>query len=166
MFPAEYDASAKELRSFSTLQVVITTVFVVVLYFVLGGTDAPRPSWWAMLALLVPVVVAAVLAERVWTGTPTLDPATDGDEQNRRATAVYAAHTVRRLAICQSAIIVAILVTFVAPWGAWPLVITAVPGIVLLAWETTPTLRSLSLTEALLDADGADSRLVESFRTG
>ena len=59
--------------------------------------------------------------------------------------------------------IIAVLVTFVAPWGAWSLVVGAVPGIALLAFEATPSLRTTTLTEAVLDADGAESGLVEQF---
>ncbi|WP_374999572.1 hypothetical protein [Aeromicrobium sp. CTD01-1L150] len=164
MIPAEYDSSPKEIRSFAALQVVITAVFLIALFLILGGVSAPRPPWWAMLALLVPVAIAAWFAERVWTRTPSLDPETDEEEQRRRAVAIFAGQTVRRLAICQVPVILTILVTFVAPWGAWPLVVAAVPAVALLAWETTPTLHSTSLTEVLLDADGAQSGLVEAFK--
>ncbi len=164
MFPAEYDSSPKEIRNFAALQVVITAVFVLILYLALGGVDAPLPAWWVLLLLLLPTAVAAVLAERVWMSTPPLDPSEPAEEQRRRGVAIFAGHTVRRLAICQVPVIVSILVTFVAPWAGWPLVVGAVPAIALLAFETTPGLRSTALTEALLDTEGAESQLVEAFR--
>lgn len=164
MFPAEYDSSPKEVRNFAALQVVITAVFVLILYLALGGVDAPRPAWWVLVMLFLPTVIAGVLAERVWMSAPALDPTDPPQEQQRRGVAIFAAHTVRRLAICQAPVIVSILVTFVAPWAAWPLVVGAVPAIALLAFETTPGLRNTALTEVLLDSDGAESHLVEAFR--
>jgi hypothetical protein len=52
----------------------------------------------------------------------------------------------------------------VFPYGGWPLIVGALPGLLVLAFETWPSLRNTSQTEAMLDADGAESRLVESFR--
>ena len=163
MFPDEYDASPGEVRRFVALQVVITAGFVVVLFFALGGADDARPPWWVMLLMIAPVGVAAFFAERVWMDAPALDPAESVEEQRRRGVAVYAAHTVRRLAICQAPVIISVLVTFIGPWGAWSLVVGAVPGIALLAFEATPSLRTTTLTEVVLDADGAESGLVEQF---
>lgn len=163
MFPDEYDASPGEVRRFVALQVVIAAGFVVVLFLALGGTDDTRPPWWVMLLMVAPVAVAAFFAERVWMDAPALDPSDPVEEQRRRGVAVYAAHTVRRLAICQVPVIVSVLVTFIGPWGAWSLVVGAVPGIALLAFEAFPSLRSTTLTEVVLDADGAESGLVEQF---
>ena len=45
------------------------------------------------------------------------------------------------------------------------MLIGGVPGLALLAFETWPSLRNTSMTAAMLDAEGADSGLVEAFRS-
>ncbi|MGJ9414080.1 hypothetical protein ACHAAC_15365 [Aeromicrobium sp. CF4.19] len=164
MFPDEFDATAREVRSFAALQLVITAVFLVILYLALGGIDAPGPPWWVIALLVLAVIGAGLLSERVWMSTPPLSPETDPEEQQRRGVAIFAAQTVRRLAICQVPVVLSILVTFVGPWGAWPLMAGALPATLQLAWATTPSLRNTSLTEAVLDSAGGQSGLVESFR--
>lgn len=165
MFPAEYEATARDVRTFALVQVALTAFFLVLLFFALGGIDATVPPWWVITLLLGAVVAAGVLSERVWLTAPALDPADDPDQLQERAVAIFAAQTIRKLAICEAAVIFSIVVTFLGPYGAWPMVIGGLPGLALLAWEITPTLRTTSLTEAALDADGAESGLVESFKT-
>lgn len=162
---AEYEASPQEVRRFALLQIALTAGFMALIFLALGGTDADLPPWWLLAALAVGLVVAAVLSERVWMQVTPLDPDADPDENARRAVGVYAAQTVRKLMFCESVVLVSILLTFVGSWGGWTILLAGVPALFLLGWETWPSLRNLSLTEAMLDAHGAESRLVESFRT-
>jgi hypothetical protein len=111
------------------------------------------------------LVAAAVLSERVWLQSSPLDPEADPAENQRRAVGIFAAQTVRKLVFCEAVVLVSILVAFVGSWGGWTILLVGVPGLFLLGWETWPGLRNLSMTAAMLDAQGADSRLVESFRS-
>ncbi|MRK01301.1 hypothetical protein GEV27_07165 [Aeromicrobium sp. S22] len=159
----EFDASPAEVRSFALLQVGLTAGFFVLLFFMLGGSDADYPPTWMAVALVVLVGVGAFLAERVWMSAAPLDPDLAPADQHRLAVGVFAGQTVRRLAFCEAPLLIAVLVTFVTDHGGWPLVIAGVPGLLVLAWEIWPSLRNTSMTAAMLDSRGADSRLVESF---
>lgn len=161
---AEYEASPREVRNFAYLQMALTAGFLVLLFLALDGTDADLPPWWVIVLLLGAVAVAAFFAERVWLQTEPLDPAADPEELRQTAVGVFAAQTVRRLAICEAAVIFSVIVSFVGYSAAWPIVIGGVPGLLLLVWETWPGLRNASISEAMLEADGAESGLVESFR--
>jgi len=159
---AEYDATPGEVRNFARLQVGLTAGFFALLFWMFGGTDADFPPVWLAVSLVALVAIGAFLAERVWLSATPLPP----DTPNIRAEAVsiFAAQTVRRLVRCEVPLLVAVLVCFVVDYGGWPLVIAGLPGMAVLAWETWPSLRNTSMTAAMLDSDGAESRLVESFR--
>lgn len=141
----------------------LTAAFYVVLFLLLGGTDADFPPIWLTATLVVLVAIGGFLAERVWlTGSPL--PA-DGDPEllRRDAIGIFAGQTVRRLIYCEAPLLLAIIVAFVTDYGGWPLVIAGFPGILVLVWEVWPTLRNTSMCAAMLDSQGADSQLVESF---
>ncbi|AWB92744.1 hypothetical protein [Aeromicrobium chenweiae] len=159
----EFDATPSEVRNFALLQVGLTAGFFVLLFFMLGGSDADYPPVWLAVALVVLVGIGAFLAERVWLSTSPLSPDLDPAEQQRLAVGTFATQTVRKLMYCEAPLLIAVLVTFVVDHGGWPLVIAGFPGLLVLVWEIWPTLRNTSLTAAVLDAQGADSRLVESF---
>ena len=160
----EYETSPSEVRTFAYLQLGLTTVFLALLFLAFGGTDADFPPWWVVAMLLGVVAVTAVLAERVWLSARPMDPDGDPDEMRTRAVGVFAGQVVRKLAYCEAGVIFAVIVGFVAPYGGWPMLIGGVPGLALLAFETWPSLRNTSITEAMLDAEGAESGLVEAFR--
>ncbi len=162
---AEYEASPQEVRRFALLQIVLTAAFMTLIFLALGGTDADLPPWWLLGVLALGLVAAAVLSERVWLQSSPLDPEADPAENQRRAVGIFAAQTVRKLVFCEAVVLVSILVAFVGSWGGWTILLVGVPGLFLLGWETWPGLRNLSMTAAMLDAQGADSRLVESFRS-
>lgn len=159
----EYDATAPEVRHFVLLQMTLTAVFYVVLFFVLGGTDADLPPAWLSVALVVLVGVGAFLAERVWLTASPLPADGEPDRLRREAIGVFAGQTVRKLMICEVPLLIAVVVAFVVDHGAWPLVIAGFPGLLVLAWEVWPSLRNTSLCAGMLDSKGADSQLVESF---
>jgi hypothetical protein len=48
----EYQSTPAEVRKFALLQIGLTAVFLVVFFFMLGGSDAPYPPVW-MAVLLV-----------------------------------------------------------------------------------------------------------------
>lgn len=159
----EYDATAPEVRHFVLLQLVLTSVFYVVLFFVLGGTDADLPPTWLSVLLVVLVGVGAVLSERVWLSASPLPADGDPERLRREAIGIFAGQTVRKLMYCEAPLLIAIIVAFVTDYGAWPLVIAGFPGLLVLVWEVWPSLRNTSLCAGMLDSQGADSRLVESF---
>lgn len=162
---AEYETSPQEVRRFALLQIGLTAGFVVLIFLTLGGTDADLPPWWVLAVLLVVVFAAGVLSERVWLQSSPLDPDEDPEELERRAVGIYAAQTVRKLMYCEGAVLLAILISFIGTWGGWPILLAGVPGLFLLGFETWPGLRNLTMTAAMLEADGAETRLVESFRS-
>ena len=160
---AEYDATPKEVRSFALLQIGLTGAFLVLLFFMLGATDEPFPPIWLTVVLVVLVAVGAFLAERVWLSGSPLPSSDDPDRTQRDAVGIFAAQTVRKLMFCEAPLLIAVGVTFVADHGGWPLVVAGFPGMLVLTWEVWPSPRNTSLTAAMLDSQGAESRLVESF---
>jgi hypothetical protein len=161
----EYKDSPSEIRSFAFLQLGLTTVFLVLIFFALGGTSREFPPWWLVVVLLGVVAITGFLAERVWLSARPMSPGRDRDEMQVEAVSIFASQIVRKLAYCEAGVIFAIAVGFVAPYGGWPPLIGGVPGLALLAFETWPSLRNTSMTAAMLDAEGADSGLVEAFRS-
>ncbi len=159
----EYDATPRELRTFAALQIALTAGFLAALFWMLGGTDADRPGWLLIIGLLATVVIAAVVSERVWLSALPLDPAEDPDDNRSTAVGIFAAQTVRKLIVCEVPMLLAVLVAFFADAGGWPIAIVGLPGLVVMAFEVWPSLRNVSMTATMLDAEGAKSELIESF---
>lgn len=156
-------ATAREIRKFVFLQLVITAVFLAVVYWIFNDTAADYPPIWFVVALMVAIAVAAFCSERVWLrGTP-LDPAESADVNQVLALEQYANQTLRKLIYSEIPLLIAVLACFVADWGGWPVLIVALPGLAVQAYETWPHLRSTSMTAAILDSEGAESLLVENF---
>lgn len=156
-------ATAKEIRKFVILQLVITTVFLAVVFWMFDGTDADYPPIWLVVALMVAIAVAAFFSERVWLrGTP-LDPTKSPETNEALALEAYANQTLRRLIYGEVPLLLAVLACFIGDWGGWPVLVVALPGLAVQAYETWPHLRSTSMSAAILDSEGAESQLVENF---
>jgi hypothetical protein len=160
---ADYEATPREVRSFALLQIVVTGALLVLLFFTVGGTDASFPPVWVTVALLALVGVGAFLAERVWLSASPLVPSADPAQTQREAVGIFASQTVRKLIYAETPMLVGALLAITAPYAAWPIVITGFPGMLVLTWEVYPSPRNTSLTAAMLDSQGAESQLVESF---
>ncbi len=162
---AEYNTTPREIRNFATLQLGLTGAFLLALFWFCGGTDSGYPPPWLAAVLVVPIVVAAVFAERVWLSGKPL--ARDDDAVRLRATGLdaYAAQTVRKMLIVEASMLPAVIVGFAGSYAAWPIVIAGFPGILLLAWEIWPTRRNVSRTAAMLDSGGVDSGLIDGFKS-
>ena len=161
----EYETSAREVRTFAFLQMGLTTVFLVLLFFAFGGTSGDFPPWWLVALLLGVVAFTAYLAERVWLSAQPMSPHSDPDEMQAEAIGIFASQIVRKLVYCEAGVIFAVVVGFITPYGGWPMLIGGVPGLILIGFETWPSLRNTSMTAAMLDAEGAESGLVEAFRS-
>lgn len=159
----EYEATPSEVRSFALVQIGLTAVFFVLLFFMLGDSSEPFPPVWLCVVLIALVGLGAFLAERVWLDTSPLAPSADPDEAQREAVGVFAGQTVRKLVYCEVPLLIAVGVAFVTDHGGWPLVVAGFPGLLVLVWEVYPSPRNTSLTAAVLDSQGAESQLVESF---
>jgi hypothetical protein len=159
----EYDATPAEVRSFALLQIGLTGGFLVLLFFMLGANDEPFPPVWLTVVLVALVAAGAFLSERVWLSASPLTPTAQPDETQREAIGIFAGQTVRKLMYCEAPMLVAVVVAFVTDHGGWPLVVAGFPGMLVLAWEVWPSPRNTSLSAAMLDSQGAESRLVESF---
>ncbi len=160
----EYETSPSEVRTFAFLQLGLTTVFLALLFLAFGGFDADLPPWWLIAILLLVVALAGFMAERVWMTSAPLDPTEDPETLRTRAVGIFAGQVIRKLAYCEASVIFAVMVGFIGPYGGWPMLIGGVPGLLLLAFETWPSLRNVTITEAMLEADGANAGLVEAFR--
>ncbi|MEJ7634459.1 hypothetical protein [Aeromicrobium sp.] len=158
-----YDATPKEIRLFAVSQVGLTGAFLVLLFFILGGTDADYPPIWLAVLLVVLIGVGAFFAERAWLSASPLAPDAPAHELTGQAINIYTSQMVRKVAICGAPLIFAVIVAFVGSYGGWPLVIAGFPGLAVLAWETWPSLRNTSMTAAMLESQGAETRLVERF---
>ncbi len=161
---AEYNTTPREIRNFATLQVILTGAFLVALFWMLDGTDADYPPPWLAAVLVLPLVVAAFFAERVWLSGSPLEPGLDAFHLRNAALSIYASQTIRKMLLVEAAMLPAVIVGFGGAYGAWPIVIAGFPGMSLLAWETWPSLRNTSRTEAMLDTGGVKSGLVEAFQ--
>ncbi|GAA1731716.1 hypothetical protein [Aeromicrobium alkaliterrae] len=159
----EYDATPRELRNFALLQIVLTAGFLAVLFVMLGGTDAERPHWAVWVGLLAAVALGGILADRVWLSAEPLDPAADAEENRTAAVGVFAAQTVRKLLLCEAPMLIAVVVAFVTDSGGWPIAIAGLPGLIVMSFEIWPSLRNVSMTETMLNAEGAESDLIDSF---
>jgi len=159
--PAEYDAKPREIRNFVLLQLGLTILFLLLLFWMFDGLDADLPPIWLWVVLLAAVAVAAFFAERVWLSASPL-PADTVDAEST-GLAVYAGQTVRKLAYCEAPILLGVVLSFVVENAAWPILIASLPGLVVLAFEIWPSARNLSLTETMLDSNGASTRLLHSF---
>ena len=160
----EYETSPSEVRTFVFLQLGLTAVFLGLLFVAFGGTDADIPPWWVIALMLVVVAISAFFAERVWLSARPMNAGDDPSVLRSRSIGIFAGQIVRKLAYCEASIIFAVLVGFVGSYGGWPMLIGGVPGLLLLAFEIWPSLRNTSITEAMLEAEGADAGLVEAFR--
>ena len=155
--------SVKDIRKFAIIQFLITLIFLGIVFWMFNGTDADYPPIWLIVVMMVAIAVGAFLSERVWlTGTP-LDPAESPQNNEALALEAYANQTIRKLIYCEAPLVLAVFVCFVGNYGGWPVLIAALPGLTVQAWETWPHLRNTSMSAAILDSKGAESLLVENF---
>ena len=159
--PAREETTPTEVRRTIAVQIALTAVFLLAGFVLLDGLDADAPPIWLIVVLLLVVVAGAVLAERSWLKVRPL-PA-DTRDREREALDVYVSQTLRKFAYCEGAVLVCVIIAFAVDHAAWPLVIGALPGLAVLAFETWPSPRNLSLIETMLDTDGGSSRLMERF---
>jgi len=156
-------ATANDIRKFAILQLVITTVFLAVVFWMFNGTDAEYPPIWLIVVMMIAIVVAAFFSERVWLSGKPLDPDESAETNQNLALEQFANQTLRRLIYSEAPLLLAVLACFAFNYGGWPVVIIALPGLAVQAYETWPNLRNTSRSAAIFDSKGAESRLVENF---
>ncbi|MFL6090407.1 MAG: hypothetical protein ACJ71Z_09730 [Aeromicrobium sp.] len=162
----EFDASPAEIRGFAVVQVLLVGAFLAVLFWAFGGRDGTIPAWWLIIPLLAAPAAAAFFAERVWLDARPLDPAEPPEELQAEAVSVFAGQTLLKLYYCTASIIFAIIVGFVfRNCAGWPILIGGVPSLAVMAFEIWPSARNTSMTEVMLNANGAESKLVQTFLT-
>ena len=125
---AEYDATPSEIRNFAPLQIGMVGGFLVLLFFMFGGSDADYPPVWLAVALVVPIAIGAFFAERVWLSASPLPADAPPLELSNQAVGVFAAQTVRKFFYRFATLIPAGVVTFVGDYGGWPWSSPASPG--------------------------------------
>jgi hypothetical protein len=160
----EFDASPSEIRGFAVVQVLLVGAFLAALFWAFGATDGSIPPWWLILLLLAAPAAAASFAERVWLDARPLDPKDSPEHLQEHAISVFAGQTLLKLYYCTASILFAIVMGFVFRTHAgWPVLIGGVPSLAVLAFEIWPSMRSTSMTEVMLDANGAKSGLSSAF---
>lgn len=157
------DTTPREIRNFAAVQLGVTGAFLAALYWLLGGTEPDYPPTWLAIALVVPLVVGGVFAERVWLSAKPLSPDADDSRVRAEALDAFTSQTLRKMLIVEAAMLPAVVVGFAGSYGAWPIVIAGFPGILLLAWEIWPTLRNVSRAAVMLESGGTKSGLVDGF---
>lgn len=161
--PAPQDTTPEEVRKLVVIQLGLTALFLIVVFALLDGLDSERPPIWLMVLPLVVLAGGAFLAERAWLGVKPLAP--DAPVPQAAALQAFVALTVRKFAFCEGALLVCVIIAFASDRAGWLVVIAGIPGLLILAFETWPSARNLSLTAAMLDASGTESHLLESFET-
>jgi hypothetical protein len=160
----EFDASPSEIRAFALVQVLLVGVFLALLFWAFGGRDGNFPAWWLIIPLLAAPVGAAYFSERVWLEATPLDPADPADAQKEQAVSVFAGQTLLKLYACTASIVFAFIIGFLfRQYAGWPIIIGGVPSLAVMAFEIWPSARNTSMTQVMLDANGADSGLSSSF---
>lgn len=158
-------ATAKDIRKFTLIQLAITVVFLAAIFWMFNGSSGDYPPIWLPIFLIVTIAVSAFFSERVWLSGSPLDPDGDPDENQAKALEIFTSQTVRKLILSEVPLLIAVMACFIGNVGGWPVLITGIPGVAVQAWETIPHLRNTSMTAAILDSRGAESRLVENFRS-
>lgn len=162
----QFNASPSEIRGFALVQVLLVAVFLTALFWAFGARDGEIPPWWLIIPLLVAPALAAYFAERVWLDAKPLDPNDSPDSLQDQAVSVFAGQTVLKLYFCTASIVFAIIIGFVfREYAGWPIIIGGVPSLAVLAFEIWPSTRSTSMTEVMLDSNGAKSRLTAAFQS-
>lgn len=159
--PAAQETTPSEVRRVVLVQLGLTAAFLVVVFVLLQGLDADFPPIWLVVVVLLIIGVGAFLAERAWLGIAPL--AADAAEPEAAGLDAFVAHTTRKFVICEAALLVCVLIAFASNRAGWLVVVAGVPGLVVLAFETWPGLRNVSLAQASLDARGTRSNLVDQF---
>jgi hypothetical protein len=160
----EFDASPTEIRGFAIVQVVLVGIFLTVLFWAFGGREGTLPPWWLIIPLLAAPAAAAYFSERVWLEAHPIDPADPPEEATSQAVSVFAGQTLLKLYFSTASIIFAIIIGFVfRNHAGWPILIGGLPSLAVMAFEIWPSTRNTSMTEVMLNSDGAEAKLVESF---
>lgn len=165
---ADSTPTVREVRRFVIVQWVLTAVFMVVMGVIslqLSGPGYVYPPIWLIAILMALVAVCAVITERAYLAVSALDPAQTQEEWQRKSMRVFAHQTGRALMICVVPILISAIISVVwaRSWGPWPIIVTALPALIILVWETWPHSRNTSIIAAMLDAGGADCGLVRRF---
>lgn len=165
---ADSTPTVREVRRFVIVQWTLTVVFMVVMGVIslqLSGPSYVYPPIWLIAVLMALVAVCALVTERAYLRVSALDPELPREEWERSSMRVFAHQTGRALMICVVPILVSAIISVVwaRSWGPWPIIVTALPALTILVWDTWPHSRNTSLIAAMLDAEGADCGLVRRF---
>ena len=118
----------------------------------LGGTDADFPPIWLRSSCWSSGRRRRFLAERAWLRCDPLRPTPTDARRKPRRSDVFAAQTIRKLSICEAPLLVARHPRLRRRPRRLAHRHRRLPGhLLVLAWETWPSLRNLSLTAAMLD---------------
>lgn len=165
---ADRTPSPTELRRFVMVQWALALVFLIVMGIIskqLSGPGYVYPPVWLIAILMALVVTCAVVTERAYRSITPLDPDHTPETWQEQSMRVFASQTGRAAIVSVIPLLAAAVISvgWARLWGPWPIIVTALPALAILIWETWPHSRNTSITAAMLDADGAESGLVARF---
>lgn len=168
LYMAERTPTTHDVRRFVIVQWALAGIFMLVMGVISQQLAQPQPAYppiWLIAALMIVVVACAVAAERAFIYVTPLNPDDPPEAWQEQGMRVFTQQTGRALMICVIPLLISaiISVAWSTRWGPWPIIVTAIPALTVLAWETWPHSRNTSLIAAMLDAHGADCQLVARF---
>lgn len=155
--------SPEDLRRSVTVQVALTGLFCLGIIMLRGGTGAPFPPWWLLAVLVASVAVGAAVALRLPHRLQPLAADRPADELRAEAALTFARVTLQRGVATGVPLVLIVFSTFVTETAGWAVITVAPLGLVVMAAFTWPTLRSVALTAAVLEAEGAETGLLDAY---
>lgn len=154
--PAE---RAQSLRVLIICFIAAAGIIGVVIFWTLGGVDAPHQPAVIAVFLVATVVVAAIM-DRHWLRLPALR--TEEADPNAKAHEILVAHTIFKFAFIEAVLMIAVAVGFVVESG-WPVITTALAVIASLAVVVWPSPRNVTRVATKLESEGVRTSLVQDF---
>lgn len=164
--PLQPGAAARTVRTlvlaFAGTLVMLTVVSTILLP--LDEADAPPPL--ALAAFLLAPLLALLVIEAIGYRAAPLDAGSaDGglERVQTQAVARFMPGQMLRLALAEAPLLALLALSFVLPYGPWPLLVALVPGIAVLLFVAWPTRRNVQRVADALEAEGTRSYLPEAF---
>jgi hypothetical protein len=147
------------LRTTVSAMLLSVPVVTLALYYVLVTDDGfgDFPETWA-LAVLAAAVGAYAFCEYVGFRTAPLEPGGQPEEVETASWLRFTTSTFVRFAVCEAVFLVSVPLAFITQ-SFWIVLVGAVLGLALLAWEVWPGPRNQRRFATALEARGAPSYL-------
>lgn len=149
----------QSLRVLMTMLLITAAILGGLVFWLLGGIDAPLQP--VLVGVFVgATVVASVVMDRHWLRLPAIE--LDEPDPNNKAHEIFLAHSIQKFAVIEAPLILAIGLGFVVESG-WPVITTALAVIAALAVVVWPSPRNVTRAATKLESHGVRTGLVEDF---